>query len=231
MRAENIDGIVVDENGAPLPYSTVRILGKRLAVLGDSVGKFDLQIKKVDDKDTLTISYLGYETEKIAISQLEMGKSSCFQLRPIASMLNEVAVSPKIKSKVKIKKQGKKHSWAFMKSCLDGEVAGDCFGYEFHSKKNKRLILDRVGFFYCEGEGQIKDALSGKFEYILPEGIVLPKDAMVEIEFLENLNGEFFYFKSNLIGRRTWSKSILDGEWERNPFSTPFFVECVEVKE
>lgn len=60
---------------------------------------------------------------------------------------------------------------------------------------------------------------------------MLPDRAMVEIEFLENLNDEVFWFKSNWFGKRTWSKSIIDGEWEKNPFAAPFFIECVEVRE
>lgn len=63
---------------------------------------------------------------------------------------------------------------------------------------------------------------------ILPEQIVLPDDAMVEIEFLENLDDEMFWYKSNLIGGKSWSKLFMENIWVKTPFSTPFFIECVE---
>ncbi len=264
LYAGGISGIVVDEKGQPLPYSTIRVKNKRIAVLSDSIGHFNLKTNGIQINDTIAISYLGYKTKEIPLNELENSMSEWIVLAPAPMILQEVMICPT--DKMKRKTTGKRHSWGALKTYIDGQMAGECFGYEFHAKKRKKLILDKVGFYYCEGDSQmtkmkfrvnvydmsgvkkspssnfinvlskpiyfdynLKGPLSGKFEYELPERIVLPRDAMVEIEFLENLNGEIFWFKSNLIGKRTWAKSIIDGEWEQNPFATPFFVECIEV--
>ena len=31
----------------------------------------------------------------------------------------------------------------------------------------------------------------------------LPQEAMIEIEFLENMNGRFFFYKGNMVGKST----------------------------
>lgn len=264
--ARDYVGVVLDENKEPLPYATVRIKSRSIAALGDSVGEFLLSVKKPQSHDTLTVSYLGYETKEIPSAALGEDGKITVEMTPALAELKNVTVIPA--KKIKRKSKGKKHSSGMMLSFLDEDMAGECFGYEFHAKKDSRLVLERVGFFYREGRNQMtrmkfrinvydmsevksdpssefvnilsrpvyfdyaldKNKLSGKFVYELPECIVLPKDAMVEIEFLENLGNEIFWYKSNVIGKRTWTKSLTDGQWERNPFATPFFVECAEIK-
>ncbi len=266
--ADNVVGVVVDESGTALPYSTVRVKHRKIAVLGDSVGKFDLSNKQITAKDTLVASYMGYRPREIAVSQLTADMPIRFRLEPQATPLREISVYPTKPVKSKTKKQGKHRSGGLFKCTLDGDLAGECFGYEFHAKKNKRLVLDKVGFFYCEGERQMEhmtfrinvydmskvtksptkdfvniltepiyftytltDKAAGKFEYALAERIILPKDAMVEIEFLENLKENIFWYKSNVVGKRTWNKSLIAGYWDQNPFAAPFFIECIEIRE
>lgn len=170
-------------------------------------------------------------------------------------------------NKHKTVKKGKKHGWGWMKGYLDGNTAGEAWGFEFHAKKDRRLVLDKVGFFYCDGDSQMTsmkfrvnvydmsavegsmsdkfvnvlpapicfgytlgDKRSGRFEYRLTEPVVLPRDAMVEIEFLENLGSEKLYYKCNLVGKQSWGKDASDDYWFKQPFASPFFVECIEVK-
>lgn len=265
VNARTVKGRVLDEHGEPLAYSTVKLKHSRVGVLSDTAGVFCISAKNVRDNDTLTVHYLGYDIYEIPLESLKDSEKIRIEMRPSATLLPEVTVIPA--KKLKRRTKGKKHSWALLKTFLDGETAGDCYGYEFHAKKNKKLVLDKVGFFFCEGERQMKKMKfriniydmgnvkgsptrdfvsvlskpiyfdynldetrkSGKFEFRLPECIVLPKDAMVEIEFLENLGDEMFWFKCNLVGRRTWDKYIDDDKWLLNPFATPFFVECLEM--
>ncbi len=73
--ARDYVGVVLDENKEPLPYATVRIKNRSIAALGDSVGEFMLSVKKPQSHDTLTVSYLGYETKEIPSAALgEDGK-------------------------------------------------------------------------------------------------------------------------------------------------------------
>lgn len=77
---------------------------------------------------------------------------------------------------------------------------------------------------------ELGDKKKGKFEYILPESVILPPDAMVEIEMVDDLGDEGFLFKSNLIGKSIWSRSLKENHWGKNPFCAPFFVECLEME-
>ena len=264
-QARELAGVVIDEHGEPLPYATVRVKNRSVAAMCDSVGRFDLFVKRPRGNDTLLISYIGYEVNELSLGHESDSVSLRIEMRPVANALDELTVM--LPRKVKHKKQGKKHNWALFKSCLDGNTAGETFGYEFHASKNKRLVLDKVGFYYAEGEkqmtrmkfricvydmgnvvGNYSDAfvnvlskpiyfdyvltneLSGRFEFQLPEYIVLPKSAMVAIEMLEDLGDEYFYYRCNLLAKRSWTRILSDTEWTKTPFATPFFVECIELE-
>ncbi len=185
----------------------------------------------------------------------------------VGATTDSVAVAEVIDGrKHKTVKKGKKHGWGLMKGYIDGATAGEGWGLEFHTKKDRRLVLDKVGFFYCEGDSQmtamkfrvnvydmsavegsrsdkfvnvlsapiyfdytIGEKRSGKFEYRLPSPVLLPADAMVEIEFLENLGSEKLYYKCNLVGKQSWGRYADDPKWGRHPFASPFFAECIEV--
>lgn len=269
ISAETVKGIVVDENDECLPYSTIRAEKRYVAVLSDSIGNFCLKSDKIKPTDTITISYLGYSTMKLTANQFLQDSVNYIKLCPSASILPEVIVSYASRTKRKARKVGKKHGWSMLKTCIKGETAGDSYGYEFHAKKNTKLLLDKVGFYFCEGDKQMTkmnfrinvydmsrvkedptnkfinvltkpvffeyrlddDKTSGKFEYELPEPILLPDDAMVEIEFLDNLDNEIFWFKSNLVGGKTWSRYFSENFWLKTPFSTPFFIECIEMED
>lgn len=262
-QAKLFQGIVVNNEGNPLEYPAIRTQLSQEGVLGDSLGRFKLNINRVYRNDSIVISYVGYKQSKISVIDIDSLRSDTIFLEPMPLELAEVCVLPE---KLKKKVSGKKHSWAILKTTINGQIAGESYGYEFHAKKNKKLLLYKVGFFYCDGQNQMsrmkfrinvydasgvtgsstadfkpvlakpiyfdfvlpEEGKSGKFEYYLPEAIVLPPDAMVEIEFVDNLNDEMFWFKSNVIGKSTWSKTVGEGFWCKTPFAGPFFVECIE---
>ena len=263
VQAGVVDGIVVDENGQPLPYATVRVKGRQVAALGDSIGHFRLTDNKLTAKDSILVTYIGYEPLRMSVGQAsESGRQ--FKLVPMAKQLQEVVV--KSGKKLKRRVQGKKHSGGMMTGSYSGDMAGETYGYEFHAPKNKKLILEKVGFYYTESSNQMKrmkfrinvydmskvksdpssafvnvlskpiifeynysDSDNGKFVYNLPHHIILPTDAMVEIEFLENLGDEKLFFKSNLVGKKIWTKDLTSTFWMKEPFGAPFFFECLEI--
>ncbi|MDE5658744.1 MAG: carboxypeptidase-like regulatory domain-containing protein [Muribaculaceae bacterium] len=265
IHSEEVAGVVVDENNRPLPYSTIRIKKKKIATLGDRSGRFSISSGSICPNDTISVTYIGYEPLEIGVGK-DMDSVRVLKLNPSPTLLNEVSVCATSKIKQKTKRKGKKHSWSLIKTCITGKTAGDTYGYEFHTSKNKQLLLDKVGFYYCEGNNQVTemnfrinvydmsqvkteptrdfinilespiyfeyklgDDPNGKFEFQLPEPVVLPDNAMIEIEFLENLDDENFWFKCNLVGGSTWSKLFTENIWIKTPFSTPFFVECIEL--
>lgn len=69
-----------------------------------------------------------------------------------------------------------------------------------------------------------------KFIYKFDEPILLPQKAMVEIEFLEDMNGEYIIVRGGLVGGWIWTGSPSKKEWIKLPFSSPFFIECIQEK-
>ncbi len=261
-----VSGTILDENNEPLPYATIRIKNKKLTILTDSLGKFNLTSDQVAETDTFFVSYLGYKSKKISIADMENSSKESIKLNPQATLLQEVTVLP---GKTTKRIKGKKHTGGFMKGFLEENTKGLSYGFEFHTKKSKKLWLHKVGFYFCEGRDQMthmkfriniydmskvtkspsrdfkaaykplyfeynrgpSSPTDGKFEHMLPEYVELPVDALVEIEFLEDLGDEKFWYKCNLIGRGAWTRNVFEGVyWEKMPFASPFFMECIETK-
>lgn len=261
--AINLRCVVIDENKMPLQYTTIRVVDKQIGALSDNNGSFSISSNSINKSDSVTISYLGYTPIKLTAASLCNDSIISVELTPAITKLDKITVLPQSKQKSIIR--GKKSSRGIMKSYLDGNSAGDCFGYEFHTPKNKRLYLNKVGFYYCEGDSQMTNmnfrinvydmskvsdsmttdfvnvlpspiyfsytsgAKSGKFEHTLSDIILLPTDAMVEIEMLDNLGDKKLWFKSNLVGKQSWTKTLNESEWMKMPFAAPFFVECIEI--
>jgi len=82
-----IRGKVVDEKGAPLPGVSIKIKGSNLGTTTDSNGGFSIN---VPEKATLVFSFLGYETQEVAVG----GKTFVtVALVPSSRGLNEVVVT------------------------------------------------------------------------------------------------------------------------------------------
>ena len=59
--------------------------------------------------------------------------------------------------------------------------------------------------------------VDNKFVYEFPNPIFLPREAMVEIEFVDSMGDEFILTKGNALGKSVWSK-INSEFWSRDPF-------------
>lgn len=149
----SFEGVVADRNNEPLPYPVVRVKGKMIGVLGDSTGYFSLEDERIRSSDTLLVSYLGHKTGKIALAGLSPDEKLDIRLDSAVTVLQELKIVPKKKLKRVVK--GRNHNRGMMACAINGETAGDTYGYEFHAKKGKRLLLNKVGFFFSEGEQQM----------------------------------------------------------------------------
>lgn len=140
MTASALDlrGIVIDENKSPLQYTTIRVADKQIGALSDSLEIFSISSNSISKTDTVTISYLGYTPIKIAASMLCTDSVISIELTPAIVKLNKITVLPQGKQKSIIR--GKKDSRGIIKSYLDGNSAGDCFGYEFHTAGTRGYI-------------------------------------------------------------------------------------------
>jgi TonB-linked SusC/RagA family outer membrane protein len=87
LAAQNVfTGTITDENGDPLAGAVVRVQGSTRSVSTDIDGSFTINVKP---EDVLEVSFLGYETQTIAVGGQ---KKIDVQLKPKASELDEVVV-------------------------------------------------------------------------------------------------------------------------------------------
>ncbi len=96
-RAQNFitaAGKVVDANtNKPLPYSGLRISESRLINISQANGSFKLKIPAKYQKHALIISYLGYESKTIGLSEFEK-QMLTIKLQPTDKSIAEVIVKP-----------------------------------------------------------------------------------------------------------------------------------------
>ncbi len=148
VSGRNICGVVSDENGEGLPYSVIKIKNKNFGILSDSIGSFMLSSGKLSYQDTLQISYLSYNPEEIALSEIPVDTVLNVCLKPNPMTLKEVIARPR---KMKVKTVGKHHKGGLMKLTMNGGCEkGESFGYEFRAKGGKSQYLDKVGFYIID---------------------------------------------------------------------------------
>lgn len=83
----DVAGLVVDENGEPIPGASVLIQGTKNGSVTDANGNF--KISGVDVNSVLEISFLGYQTLELRATQAALGRVALSEDR---QYLNEVVV-------------------------------------------------------------------------------------------------------------------------------------------
>lgn len=86
-----LSGVVLTEDGTPLPYATVYIEGTTIGTTTDLAGRYTLQLP--EGEQTLTASSLGYEHATRVIVTKELNTSVDFALKESATRIDEVVVS------------------------------------------------------------------------------------------------------------------------------------------
>lgn len=81
-----LKGKVIDETGQSIPGATVKVKGVSTTVATNPSGEFTI---KADESDTLVVSFIGYQSQEIAI---EKRKFLTITLKPVDNSLNEVVV-------------------------------------------------------------------------------------------------------------------------------------------
>lgn len=86
-----LSGVVLTEDGTPLPYATVYIEGTTIGTTTDLAGRYTLKVP--EGEQTLTASSLGYEHATHVIVAKELNTSVDFALKESATRIDEVVVS------------------------------------------------------------------------------------------------------------------------------------------
>src|SRR5690606_2690558 len=87
--AQNITGVVLDQDGLPLPGANVSVKNAKVNTLTNSKGEFNITMPAGDQNPVLVISYVGFETQEIKISEQRTVKIT---LREEHNSLNEIVV-------------------------------------------------------------------------------------------------------------------------------------------
>ncbi len=85
-----IEGKVLEDNNAPVPFATIKLLERSSGIVSDATGYFSLPARGLKQNDTLLITSVGYETLKIpARSALQI---HAFILKPYSKKMETVIV-------------------------------------------------------------------------------------------------------------------------------------------
>lgn len=67
------------------------------------------------------------------------------------------------------------------------------------------------------------EVVDNRFIFTLPDPVLLPEKALVEIEMLDQMpDNELVFFKSNIFGRGVMSRDVNDKSWVKLPMAVPF---------
>lgn len=89
-----IHGRVSDDKNNPLPYASISVPAKGMGTMSNKTGSFILNLPAGFGKDTLVISFLGYEPKKIAFSEIDRSAVLAIALTQKEVVLEEVVVRP-----------------------------------------------------------------------------------------------------------------------------------------
>lgn len=78
-----------------LRYATVSIIDQNRRVVTQSDGTFRLDVSQINTADSITISYIGYQTAVYAIRDLNIAHQQLFQLHPLIYAFEPIIVTAK----------------------------------------------------------------------------------------------------------------------------------------
>ncbi len=89
---KTISGTVYDKaTNIPLPFANIGIVGKAQGTITNSEGHYLLSLNEVSEKDSIYISYVGYENKKLAVSELK--NNPVIPLKVDAIVLSDFSIS------------------------------------------------------------------------------------------------------------------------------------------
>lgn len=157
--AQNIHfkGKVVDSvNGEPLPYASVMIKGSTIGTSTNIDGSFTMDIHLQDG--TIEISYLGYDSYNIAISE-NLSEYHIIKLAPSGISLNEVVVKP-----VKEKYSNKDNpAVSFVRKVIENRDAASPMNHDYFQYDHYEKMLFAM---YDYQPKENKKGKKSKFEFV-----------------------------------------------------------------
>jgi hypothetical protein len=185
----------------PIPYVHVGIAGKNTGTITNEAGLFTLRVPDSLILENLTISSVGYETQRIVISK----EKTALQLCPQTIQLAEVVIRPKKEKTLGLSRKGNS-MLVFAGALKGGEMAEKIVnkGVFFVRKIGVNVTLNdndtlkfRVSFYKVQ-DNNIGEVINTKPIYWrvlnketgwlyldLPENVVIEGDFFVSLEVVE----------------------------------------------
>lgn len=248
-------GCVLGDDGETVPYATLKILNKSVGTLADADGNFALSLKPSLKNDTLSFSSLGYETFLLPVKSIGDDSLAITLTKKPYSLHEVVVIPPKTKVKtfgrtamsgpfeiqiaagkqegcgVGVRVNVPKRAWITSVS-MGWIKRDDCVTYmpfrlNVYEKIDGEWVLENrppVMFIYRDTELDE----NGRFQYKLPEPMMVEGDKMIEFEFLEPMGDKSISIKSNIMAGHTIFHSR-EG-WESIPTGGSFAVTATVEK-
>ncbi len=90
-----------------LPYANIGIYNKNIGTVSDSIGNFKLKLNKINKADSITVSYIGYQTKEFKVSSLLKDSNLIIRLDPSSTILDNVVIKFKAPKAKKLGRTGK----------------------------------------------------------------------------------------------------------------------------
>lgn len=91
-----LKGIVLDTNtNKPLPFATITVLQARISVVSNEAGEFQFHIPATLKNNLVQISYLGYKTIYLKVSDINSEVVTTFKMESQEQQLKEVEIKEK----------------------------------------------------------------------------------------------------------------------------------------
>ncbi len=88
-------GQVIDlANGRNLPFATIEAIGSNIATVSNIDGEFLIKIAKESKVSELKVSYIGFATETISLSQFKGSRTKNIGMEPSSVQLQEINIRP-----------------------------------------------------------------------------------------------------------------------------------------
>ena len=239
LQAQEMRGIVVDStDGMPVAYTNIGIAGADIGTVSKENGEFSLAIETEFAKDTVLFSAIGYESRKVAISELRANVQTKVLMLRKTYELAEVCVKP-IKSREKtlgVTSHSKKFSAGFRENILGYEcgilmkqrksaylktlkinIAGCSYDsifyrvniYKVHGSKKFENILHEPIYLKLSKE-ELKDEVQMDLSKL---NLVVEGDFLVTLEHVKNLGKGYLFFCAGL-GKRTYYRKTSQSDWQ-----------------
>ena len=94
-------GKVLDAaTGQALEYANIGVAGKNIDGISFQNGEFAIDLSGAEKRDVVRISYIGYESQSIILSSLELSQTQTIRLSPKSIQLDPIVISEKAETHI-----------------------------------------------------------------------------------------------------------------------------------